>query len=106
MTVAQQSDELIENLVCKIPELTHHHCTAKQQAKYMKESKENLQSDQCIIVADFSENYSLILHDAIQSFHWANSQAILHPYIVHIKDEHLQTLSFCVISDCTLSFYA
>jgi hypothetical protein len=46
MTVIQQSDEeCIENLVSKILELTHHHYTAKQQASYLKGSKENLQSD-------------------------------------------------------------
>jgi hypothetical protein len=33
MTVTHQSDELIENLVSKIPKLTHHH-TAKQQVRY------------------------------------------------------------------------
>jgi hypothetical protein len=38
----QQPDKLIENLVSKKPELSHHHYTAKQQARYFKESKENL----------------------------------------------------------------
>jgi hypothetical protein len=56
ITVAQQFDELTENLVSKIPELTCHHYTAKQ-ARYLKESKENLQSHQRITLADFSENY-------------------------------------------------
>jgi hypothetical protein len=42
MIVTQQSDKLIENLVSKMPELTRHHYTAR----YLKESKENLQSDQ------------------------------------------------------------
>jgi hypothetical protein len=46
MTVTQHSDKFIENFVSKMPELTHHHYTAKQQARYLKESKENLQSDQ------------------------------------------------------------
>jgi hypothetical protein len=69
MNVTQQSDELAENLVSKILELTCHHYTAKQQARYLKESKENLQSGQCIILADFSDNYSLILQDAVQGFH-------------------------------------
>jgi hypothetical protein len=65
MTVTQQSDRFIESLVSKVPELTHHHCTAKQQARYLKESTESLQSNEFIIVADLSENYSFILQDAI-----------------------------------------
>jgi hypothetical protein len=100
MTVTQQSDELIENLVCMISEPTHHHFTAKQEARYLKQSKENLQSEQCIILADFSKNYSFIFQDAAQGFHCANNQAIFHLFIVHIKDQHLQTLSICVFSDC------
>jgi hypothetical protein len=32
------------------------------------------------------------LQDAIQSIHWANNQAILHPFTVHVKEQHLQTL--------------
>jgi hypothetical protein len=66
-TVTQQSDELIENLVSKIPELTHHNYTARQRARYSEESKENLQSDQCIILKDFSQNCSFILQDAIST---------------------------------------
>jgi PII-like signaling protein len=53
----------IENLVSKIPELIHY--IAKQQTRYLKQSKENLQSDKCIILADCTENYSFILQDAI-----------------------------------------
>jgi hypothetical protein len=68
MIVTQQADKFIENLVSKIPELTHHNYTAKQQARYLKESKENLQSDQCIILADFPENYLFILQNAIKVF--------------------------------------
>jgi hypothetical protein len=68
MTVTQQSDKFIENLVSKMLELTRHHYTAKQQARYLKESKENLQSDQCIILADFSEISSFIFQDAIMGF--------------------------------------
>jgi hypothetical protein len=48
MTITQQSDEFIDSLVSETPELTHHHYTAKQQATYLKQLKENLQSDQCI----------------------------------------------------------
>jgi hypothetical protein len=44
MNVPQQSDEFIENLVPKMPEMTHHHKIARQQAMYLKELKENLLS--------------------------------------------------------------
>jgi hypothetical protein len=86
--------------VYKILDLTHHHYTAKQPARYLEQWKENLQSDQRISLADFSENYSFILQDAIRGFYWANVQTVLHPFIVHFNDRQLQALFFCVISDC------
>jgi hypothetical protein len=54
--------------------------------------------------------WSFILQDAVQGFYGANNQATLHLFVVYIEDQHLQTLSFYVFSDClghdTLSFYA
>jgi hypothetical protein len=76
MAVTQQSDEFIETLVPKMPELTCHHYIAKQQARCLKESKENLQSDQqCIILADFSENHSFILQDAVKGFSFSKQSS-------------------------------
>jgi hypothetical protein len=53
---------------------------------------------------------SFILQDALQGIHWANNQAILHPFTVHNKNQHMKTLPSCVISDCldqnTSSLYA
>jgi hypothetical protein len=54
-TVTQQCEELTEDLVSEIPELSCNY-NAKQEARYLEKSKENMQSDQCIILADFSEN--------------------------------------------------
>ena len=52
---------------------------------------------------DFSENYSFILQDAAQGFHWNNSQATLHPFVVYVylrEDGELKHLSYVVFSDC------
>ena len=50
---------------------------------------------------DFSENYSFILQDAAQGFHWNNSQATIHPFVAYYIDSgKLCHLSFVIISDC------
>src|SRR5207248_4208795 len=49
------------------------------------------------------ENYSFIVQDAVQGFHWENSQATLHPFVVYYKEldnEEVQSSSLCIISDC------
>jgi hypothetical protein len=100
MSVTQQSDEFIENLVSEMPELTYHY-TARQQARYMKESKENLLSEQCTILQTSQRFiYSFIIQDSVQGFHWAKNQAFLHTFFIYIKDQHLQTLSFSVVFSC------
>ena len=54
------------------------------------------------MIADFSENYSFILQDEAQGFHWNNSQATIHPFVVYYAElpGKLQHLSFVVVSDC------
>eukprot|EP00731_Ephydatia_muelleri_P021564 Em0014g155a len=107
-------DEFIEDLADKVSKLTRHHYIAHKQALYLKNLKESLALNECIIHGDFSENSSFVVQDAAQGFHWEvvqdaaqgfhweNSQATLHPYVVYYKTAEgvLQAESHCVISDC------
>lgn len=51
---------------------------------------------------DFAENYSFVVQDAAQGFHWENVQATLHPFVAYYVDSsaNQQVVNFCVISDC------
>ena len=40
--------------------------------------KESIDSDTCIIMLNFAENYQNVLQDDILSFHWDNSQCSIH----------------------------
>ena len=33
-----------------------------------------------MIMLDFTENYSFVVQDEVQGFHWNNTHATLHPY--------------------------
>jgi hypothetical protein len=99
MTVTQESEEITENLMSNLPELTCLHYTVKHWTRYLKQSNEYLLSHKGIILADFSQNYSLILQDAVRGFQYANNKAIFYPFIVYMIDQHMQTLSFCIISN-------
>ena len=56
-----------------------------------------------IVQGDFAENYSYVVQDEIQRFHWENKQATLHPFVAYQRQED-NTLQhrniLCVISDC------
>ena len=64
--------------------------------------KATLKTGEFLVTADFSENYSFILQDAAQGFHWNNSQATLHPFVAYtyVDSEEIHHVSYKVISDC------
>ena len=98
-------NEFIDILTDKVFELCHHHFIKVQQAAYLSEAKAILDSETCIILMDFAENYSFLVQDAIQSFYWQNQQATLHLFAVYHSDDDgkLKCDGCCVISDHLLS---
>ena len=56
---------------------------------------------QFVVIGDFSENYSFVLQDAAQGFHWNNSQATIHPFVAYYRQSgKLEYVSYIIISDC------
>ena len=45
--------------------------------------KNNLSEGECVTVLDFAENYSFIVQDAVQGFHWNSSPATIHPFVIY-----------------------
>ena len=78
-------DEFIQTATEMIYDLCHHHFIKDWQASYLRDSKENLDNKTCIILMDFTENYSFIIQDAMQGFYWQNSQAMLHHLLCIIE---------------------
>ena len=100
-TANKTSDEFVEAFCDKLKALIPHSFIATQQASFYNECKATLKPGELLVLADFSENYSFVLQDASQGFHWNNAQATVHPFVVYYK--HLgeeRHLSYVVISDC------
>ena len=102
LKVQQPVDDFVIKLAECIKELTRHHHIAKSQTNFLRNLKTQLQREECVIACDFSENFSIIIQDAIQGYHLTSSQVTLHPFHVHYLNEqnNLANESFCVISDC------
>ena len=94
-------DECAESLVENIDLLTSHSFIAKCQAQYLKECKESLDTNTCIILVDFAENVKYMVQDEVQSFHWNNMQCTLHPVVVYYlgTDGNVEHSPVCVLSD-------
>ena len=94
-TFTTSVEDFIENLVCKIDNLTTHSFIARSQSQYLKERKESIDKSLCITLLDFAENYTCIAQDEIQGYHWNNDQLT---YYTDDKDT-LQHYSLCSLSD-------
>ena len=68
-----------------------------------------LRDNECLVIVDFYENYHFIIQDAIQGYHWDNSQATIHPFIIYTNKQS-NPICLAVISECmqhtTAVFYA
>lgn len=95
--------EFSENFLSMLSELKVHHFISKQQAQHLRALKANLSKKEAVAVMDFAENYSFVIQDAPQSYHWVNTQATIHPIVVYCASENNEVppvMSFAVISDC------
>lgn len=99
--ITKQTEDFLNCLFDSLPKLLKHSFIASQQSAYLRYMKENLVENQCIVLCDFAENYSFILQDAAQGFHWNNAQATIHPFVVYyMENAKLQHLNLVIISDC------
>ena len=95
--------EFIEFTACKVDQLTSHSYIAKTQAKYLSLLKIRLPSipATCIVLADFAENYSMVVQDAVQGWHWTKQQCTIHPLVMYFTNEQgeVTAKSFAFFSD-------
>ena len=95
-------EEFIAKIVDDVYEVCPHHFIAKAKANHLKMARENLSENELIILLDFAENCSFVVQDAVQGFHWENSQATLHLFVAYFRSSNgdLKHISIYVISDC------
>ena len=104
-TFVQPMEEFVEAFVEKIDILSRHDFIAKVQSKFFKEKKDTLKPGEFLVVGDFSENYSFLVQDAVQGYHWNNSQVTLHPFVYYYKNQGTNELehgSYVIISESNI----
>lgn len=99
-TFVKKPDEFVSFLISKLEKLIPHDFIKNEQSKFLKTCKSNLNYGEFLVICDFSENYSFVLQDEVQSHHWNNQQATIHPFVIYYKEDgELKHLSFVVISE-------
>lgn len=100
-TLEKTSEEFIDLFCSKMTSLVRHDFIAKQQGSFLNSTKENLSDSEFVVTCDFSENYSIVLQDEAQSYHWTSQQITIHPFVIYYKQEDkIEHVSFVIISDC------
>ena len=94
-------DDFTNLLSNMLHELTEHHFIAKNQNLHLKSLKVSLKPNECITILDFAENFSFVVQDTAQAFHWNNTQATIHLFVVYHKsnDGDLCHRAFACIID-------
>lgn len=99
-TLEKSTTDFIDLFCGNLSALVIHDFIAKQQSSFMNNIKENLKDTEVLVICDFAENYSFILQDEAQSYHWTSGQATVHPFVIYYKREKTEHVSFVVISEC------
>ena len=77
-----------------------HHFIKNSQAAYFEHLQLALSEHYVSVLLDFAENYSFLIQEAIQRYHWNNNQATLHPFVVNRRENQILTVeSLRMISD-------
>jgi hypothetical protein len=85
ITIVKSAEEYIESLLEILLLLLCHSFITTWQAVFHKELKCDLQSGEFVVLCDFAKNYSFVLQDGAQGFHWNNTQATIHPFVIYFK---------------------
>ncbi|GBN46744.1 hypothetical protein AVEN_184302-1 [Araneus ventricosus] len=97
----KSSEEFIDLFCSKLSFLVRHDFIAKQQRAFFNYRKENLKESEFLVTCDFSGNYSIVLQDEAQSYHWTSQQVTIHPFVIYFKQENkVEHVSYVVVSDC------
>ena len=49
-----------------------------------------------ILVGDFAENFTFVMQDEVQSYHWNNAQATIHPLVCYWLENGVSKHVACV----------
>lgn len=100
MDESQEKSKFLKELKGELESLLNHDYTVKSQANYLDSAKTDLQDGEFVVTVDFSENYSFVIQDSVQSHHWSKEAVTIHPYVIYYKKENKTAHhNFVIISE-------
>lgn len=110
LTVTSNIEEFSDSLSESLGKLVTHNYIAKTQSEYFRQLKKYLKEGEVLITLDFSENYPVVIQEAVQGHYWNNSQISLLPSVVYYKKNNItESMSIVGVLEClehdTVSVY-
>ena len=101
INVSLAKQEFIARLKTSIQEFRQHVFRIKKQFEALSDCKKNLPKGECVVLMDFSENYTCVPLEEVQSGYWNQEGVTIHPLVVYFRDEddNLSHQSYVAVSD-------
>lgn len=81
---------------CMLPEFLKHCYIKRKQSKAFETAKGDIDENTVVIQVDFSENYTCVQQDEIQSAHWNNTPVTIFTALIWSQKGHQ---SYAIVSD-------
>lgn len=102
-TFVEPTEDFLLHFIKKMRKLIPHYFVASQQSNFAKRIKQSLKPEkEFLVFMDFSENYSFVIQNEAQGYHWTTKQATVHPFVIYYnnKENKIQHLNYVIISEC------
>lgn len=102
ITKVDSYDDFVCHFKSCLPKFLAHEFIYTKQRDYIHELKNGLMDggSTVMLTVDFGENYSFVVQNATQGFHWNNRQATIFPFVAHFKKEGIiEYKTYFIISD-------
>ena len=103
---------LLENLKTSLLDFPRHRFNNFHTKEVFNSIKNSLKSEQISKIQDFSENYTCLVPEEVQSLHWTQTQVTIFPVVVFRRDdtnnlteEHLVFISADLHHECAFVEY-
>jgi hypothetical protein len=86
--IVESKEDFEDRFRAQVIKIIRHHFITKQQKEFTTSMRVEQIKDRvlAVIQCDFGQNYSCVIQNAIQSYHWSPKQVTIHPFCAHDWD--------------------
>lgn len=104
LKISEATTDFCDRVRRYIPKISLHCYINRKQHEYFENLKTSLLTEKSIIAnVDFGQNFTFLIQDAVQSYHWSPPQATIHPHALQFlraDDNIIGEVTYVAISDC------